>query len=107
MSNRIIISSDVPEGVTPSVEYQQGPAGGSPPPATGQRPSPAGQNCPDHGVPFEHRTGTSKKSGQPYDFWACPEKDANDDFCKRRPKPQAEPPAGGGGGAQFDDLPFA
>lgn len=28
-----------------------------------------------------NRKGTSKKTGQPYDFWGCPGKDGNN-FCK-------------------------
>ena len=29
--------------------------------------------CPHHKVKLVHRQGVSKKTGKPYDFWACPE----------------------------------
>ena len=36
--------------------------------------------CPQHKVDLLHREGTSKKTGKPYDFWACPEKQG-DNYC--------------------------
>lgn len=40
--------------------------------------------CPTHKVAFLHRQGTSK-AGKPYDFWACPEKNADGSYCQERP----------------------
>ena len=41
--------------------------------------------CPTHNVAFEHRTGTSKASGNPYDFWSCPKK-VGASYCPKRPE---------------------
>ena len=68
-------------------------------PATGDD-GPQG-NCPIHNVPWRHNVGTSK-AGKPYDFWSCPEKNADDTWCQEKP-PRTEdesildnePPAGG------------
>lgn len=37
-------------------------------------------NCPTHQCELVHRVGTSKKTGKPYDFWGCPQRDGNN-FC--------------------------
>ena len=34
-------------------------------------------NCPKHNSELVHRQGVSKKTGKPYDFWACSQKDGN------------------------------
>lgn len=75
------------------------------PPAS---PLAGGASCPTHHVPWTHKTGTSSKTGQPYDFWGCDVKDEAG-YCKARPpkgwKPPEDvpppPPAD-----TYDDLPF-
>ena len=37
-------------------------------------------NCPKHNSELVHRQGVSKKTGKPYDFWACSQKDGQN-FC--------------------------
>jgi len=38
------------------------------------------KTCPQHKVELVNRKGVSKKTGKPYDFWACPEKQG-DTYC--------------------------
>ena len=40
----------------------------------------AGVNCPECGHLVEHWVGTSKKTGQPYNFWSCINKDCKASF---------------------------
>ena len=54
------------------------------------------QICPTHKVDLVHRQGVSKKTGNNYDFWACPQKE-NGGFCKytftdRRPESAPQSP---------------
>jgi len=38
--------------------------------------------CPVHGTPLVWKAGTSKTTGKPYGFWACPTKNADGSYCK-------------------------
>lgn len=38
------------------------------------------RSCPQHKCELVHRSGTSKKTGKPYDFYACPQKQG-DNYC--------------------------
>ena len=40
--------------------------------------------CPKHHVPFVHKVGKSARTGRPFNFWSCPEKDGSV-YCKERP----------------------
>lgn len=37
--------------------------------------------CNQHSTEFVHKTGTSK-AGKAYDFWCCPSKTADGEFCQ-------------------------
>lgn len=37
-------------------------------------------NCPQHNIELVNRKGISKKTGKPYDFWACTTK-TDDKYC--------------------------
>ena len=50
-----------------------GGAAAVPPPAAAALASPTG-TCPDHGAAWVHRSGISQRTGNAYDFWACPER---------------------------------
>lgn len=64
MSNEIVIRISVPEGMTPVVDYQQGPKVAPQAPTGNAAPS-----CPIHG-PMVHKSGTNK-SGKPYSGFFC------------------------------------
>jgi len=40
--------------------------------------------CSVHGTKKVWRTGTSKKTGEPFAFWACPTKNADGSFCRSK-----------------------
>lgn len=68
-------------------------AAAAPPPAAARpaRPTAAGDVCPVHRQPWEHKQGVSKKTGKAYAFWGCPVKGA-DGFCEYRPADDWRPP---------------
>ena len=43
--------------------------------------------CSVHKVEMAHRQGVSKKTNRPYDFWACPEKDKEGNYCDQTWRP--------------------
>ena len=48
-------------------------------------------NCSAHGVPMTWKTGTSNKTGQPYAFWSCSQKNPDGSYCKAKPiQPQIQ-----------------
>lgn len=47
---------------------------------------PKGPLCEIHKVPLVHKQGISKKTGRPYDFWSCPERNPDGSYCKYQPK---------------------
>ncbi len=107
--NRITITLtiDVPEGVTPSVDYGAAPrAVPQAQPAQGTSSPASGWACPEHGTSKVVPAGTSKKTGKPYNaFTACGEQG-----CDQKPPrsrgPGQPPPIGPEGAEQYDDLPW-
>lgn len=41
--------------------------------------------CGIHGVPMVWKTGVSKKTGKPYAFWSCSQRNADGSFCTFKP----------------------
>jgi len=41
--------------------------------------------CQVHSVPMVWREGTNSQTGKHYAFWACPQRNADNSFCKYRP----------------------
>lgn len=42
--------------------------------------------CGIHRTPMVWKTGISKKTGKPYAFWSCAQKDINGDYCQYKVK---------------------
>lgn len=66
--------------------------------------------CPVHRVPWVFKSGVSQKTGQPYAFWACDERDEAG-YCKKSaPKgwqpPAAPRPARSAEAEELDNMPF-
>lgn len=65
---------------TPTTTTSTTPAPSSPPTPVSEVSGTAAPTC-KHGARI-HRSGISKKTGQPYSFWACPTPQGTPDQCK-------------------------
>ena len=49
------------------------------------QPTGAQTMCGVHGVPMSRKQGVSAKTGKPYDFMSCPQKNADGSWCTYKP----------------------
>jgi hypothetical protein len=82
------------------------------PSAVHRQPATAEPTCPIHGTVMAYRSGVSQKTGKPYAFFGCSQKDDDGAYCKKTveakgiptPPPAFARPAPAP--SDIDDLPF-